>query len=217
MLLSGGSILADASSDPPSFVVLQATTGQMGVVGHPSHDGIRAAAQQAKEIIAFPENAEWTTTALPDWIGEAATIHTLGATPSLPEVPAGTVRALASDEVAALTGLPPELREELLAAWQSGTPIAAAFADGRPVAFCYPGSVTERWWDVSIDTLEPYRRQGYASRCAAWCMAQMARHGRQPVWGALVSNLASARLAAKLGFEPVDRVFVFTRRLHKAL
>jgi RimJ/RimL family protein N-acetyltransferase len=32
---------------------------------------------------------------------------------------------------------------------------------------------------------------------------------KEPVWGALESNVPSMRLAAKLGFVPVDRVFVF--------
>jgi GNAT superfamily N-acetyltransferase len=216
MLLSGGSILGDGSSDPPAFVVLHATTGQTAVVGHPSHDTIQAAAQQAPEIIALPENADWTTAALPDWIGEPATIHVLGQSPRFPEVPPGSVRRLARDELSAVLGLPADLREELLVEAQAGTSITAAFADERPVAFCYAGSVTERWWDLSIDTVEPYRRRGYAARCAAYCIAEMARAGKQPVWGALVSNHASASLAAKLGFEPVDTIFVFTRKVDKA-
>jgi RimJ/RimL family protein N-acetyltransferase len=33
--------------------------------------------------------------------------------------------------------------------------------------------------------------------------------GKEPVWGAVEFNAPSMRLAAKLGFVPVDRVFVF--------
>ena len=33
--------------------------------------------------------------------------------------------------------------------------------------------------------------------------------GKEPVWGALLSNVASIGLAARLGFVPVDRFFVF--------
>ncbi len=40
------------------------------------------------------------------------------------------------------------------------SPIAAAFADERPVSFCYSGWETETHWDVSIDTLDGYRRRG---------------------------------------------------------
>jgi len=36
--------------------------------------------------------------------------------------------------------------------------------------------------------------------------------GKQPVWGAMQSNAASLRLAAKLGFAPVDELVVFEPR-----
>jgi len=66
-------------------------------------------------------------------------------------------------------------------------------------------------WDVSVDTLEPFRRQGYAGLCVAYVIDQMNRERRRPVWGAVESNEASLRLASKLGFRPVDRIIVFER------
>ena len=39
----------------------------------------------------------------------------------------------------------------------------------------------------------------------------MRREGREPVWGALASNTPSLRLAAKLGFVPVDEIVVFSK------
>ena len=78
------------------------------------------------------------------------------------------------------------------------------------VSFCYAAAETEGLWDVSIDTLEGYRRQGHAAACAVY----MVRHvrdttGKEPVWGALISNAASMGLAARLGFVVVDSYFVF--------
>jgi hypothetical protein len=35
------------------------------------------------------------------------------------------------------------------------------------------------------------------------------RQGKKPVWGAFESNTASMNLAAKLGFVPVDGLYVF--------
>jgi hypothetical protein len=35
------------------------------------------------------------------------------------------------------------------------------------------------------------------------------RRGLAPVWGAVESNIPSMKLAAKLGFTPVDRLVVF--------
>ncbi len=58
-----------------------------------------------------------------------------------------------------------------------------------------------------MDTLAGHRRRGYAE----WCIACLIRHlrvrGKELVWGAVETNVASMRLAAKLGFAPVDRVF----------
>ena len=112
-------------------------------------------------------------------------------------------------EVEMLT-LPDELRDELGAAESAGTPIAAALAEGMPVSFCYAGSVTESLWDVSIDTLEPWRRRGYAARAARFEIARLLRFGRRPVWGAVESNAGSLGLASRLGFVPVDAVWLFT-------
>jgi hypothetical protein len=36
----------------------------------------------------------------------------------------------------------------------------------------------------------------------------MTRHGKQPVWGALEENAPSMRMAANLGFLPVDTLTV---------
>jgi predicted GNAT family acetyltransferase len=71
--------------------------------------------------------------------------------------------------------------------------------------------VTGSLWDLSIDTLQPFRRCGYAGLCAAYVIDQMNREGKRPVWGAAESNEASLRLASKLGFRPVDRITVFWR------
>ena len=86
--------------------------------------------------------------------------------------------------------------------------IAASFDDDRPVAFCYADE-TEGLWDISIDTLESHRRQGHAARCVAYMIDHMRRRGKVPVWAAEETNLPSLRLAAKLGFVPVDELRLF--------
>jgi RimJ/RimL family protein N-acetyltransferase len=90
-------------------------------------------------------------------------------------------------------------------------PMAAAWAGRLPVAFCYPVWQTERWWDVSIDTLETHRRQGYAQRAARALVRHLRSAGRAPVWGALEGNPASRALAARLGFIELGGMAVFAR------
>jgi GNAT superfamily N-acetyltransferase len=90
-------------------------------------------------------------------------------------------------------------------------------ASELPVAFCYPVFETETLWDVSVDTLEAWRRRGLARACVEFLIDHMRRHGKEPVWGALVSNTASLALAASLGFGPVDRLAVFSKEKRSLL
>jgi GNAT superfamily N-acetyltransferase len=125
------------------------------------------------------------------------------------------VRFVAAGELAAFTDgspplVPPTLGDELRAAEAAGTPIAVALNKGCPAAFCYAGSITETLWDVSIDTLEPYRRRGHAMKAVSFLIEYYAARGKQPVWGALASNYASAALAQRLGFAAVDTLCVFS-------
>lgn len=139
--------------------------------------------------------------------GRCATLHRLAGGAGA-EAPAGT-RLLGPDDAPLVAALPEaDLRAELLAALARG-PMAAAFEGARPVAFCYAGAVTATLWDVSIDTLEGWRRRGFAGRAARAMIAHMRARGREPVWAAYDDNPASLDLARKLGFAPVDRLFVF--------
>ncbi|MGH7579478.1 MAG: GNAT family N-acetyltransferase [Gemmatimonadales bacterium] len=208
MLLSGhGFSVGVTIGPPPAFVALE-PDGLAVVVGHPPDDIIRAAAARTREVLAAPEDADRVAAALPGWKRERATIHILDSDERLPAVPAGAVRELPIQELAAVPD--PALREELLSEAGDGTRIVAAYAGEVPVAFCYAGSVTERWWDISIDTLEPYRRRGYAARCVAFRIRELALLGKRPVWGAVESNPGSMGLAVKLGFRPVDTLFLFS-------
>jgi GNAT superfamily N-acetyltransferase len=211
MLLSGmGRPVGAVATSPVAFVALHAGTDQAAVVGRPDHELIQKAAAGAQELLAVPENAEWVAAALPVWELEVATIHTAPNFDRIRALPPGTVRRLTIPELAGLPVQHALLRDELLVQARAGAPVFAAFAGGQPAAFCYAGAVTERWWDLSIDTLEPFRRQGYAAQCAAHVIQHMSEQGKMPVWGAMESNTASARLAAKLGFTAVDKVVVFS-------
>lgn len=211
MLRSGECELFGLREDEEvSMVVRDTGFPLISVVGRPPRAAIRdaAAGRRDHEIIAPPENGDLVAAALPGWEGSLATLHLLDDEERLPHVPPGTVRLIEPAELDATEGLPRELRSELAGAARS-SPIAASFEGGRPVAFCYADR-TEGLWDISIDTLEAYRRRGHAARCVAY----MVEHLRplRPVWGAENTNLASLGLAAKLGFVPVDELLVFRAR-----
>jgi hypothetical protein len=208
MLLRGQGFAVGVTAGPPAAFVALEPDGLGVVVGRPPQDVIRMAAARVREVLTAPKDADWVASALPRWSREPATIHTLASDARLPTVPAGIVREVHARELEAVPDR--SLRDELLSEAAEGTRIVAAYAGETPVAFCYAGSVTEQWWDISIDTLAPYRRMGYAALCAAFRIREMALEGKRPVWGAVESNVASRGLAARLGFRGVDTLFGFS-------
>jgi hypothetical protein len=194
---------------PPAFVVLRPDTGLAAVVGGPSRAAIGQLAGVAKEVLAEPEHADWVASALRGWPYQERRIYMQGEARRVPA--GGQVRQVTHRELLTLPDIPPELREELLVESDAGTPVFVAFAGDRAVSFCYPATVTETWWQVSVHTLEEYRRQGFAMGAVAQAIQTMRGNGRQPVWGAASATEASAKLAERLGFIPVDTLAVFRR------
>ncbi len=203
----------DAAS--PSFVVRDGEEDLVCVVGYPSREAVAEALARngdASAVIAMPENVSRVAQAVPDREPQTAILHLLAKAERPPGAAGGQVRLLSGPEEIRLLppGLRAELRAELERTLRRGTPVVAAFVGDVPVSFCYVASETEGLWDVSIDTLEEHRRRGHAARCAAYMIRHMRNTvGKEPVWGAVESNAPSMGLAAKLGFVPVDRVFVF--------
>lgn len=211
MLLEGSCEILGLEWGPsPSFVARDGEEKLVCVVGSPAPEAVSEAVARnggAGEVIAMPENVVHVAEVLTGWEALPVVAHLLGEGERLHEAPEGVVRFLSGpDEIGHLT---PGLRAELERALRGGTPVVAAFVGSVPVSFCYAGWQTEGLWDVSIDTLDGYRRRGYAAWCAAYVIRHMRTLGKQPAWHALESNTASMELAARLGFVSVDRFFLF--------
>lgn len=148
---------------------------------------------------------------LPDWQAEAVTLYTLPAERArawrLPEWPTSPIGA---EQVAGAGHLPFALRDELLDA-ATHTPVWAASIDGQPCAFAYAAHITETWFDVRVETLEPARGRGLGRAAAMGLVVDRMLHGLRPVWGAPKDHEPAHRLARRLGFEPVDLQWVLTR------
>jgi RimJ/RimL family protein N-acetyltransferase len=181
------------------------------IVGQPDASLVRdvvSAAAGVRDVIAMRDAFELARRALPAWSIEEAVIHGLPDPP--PEWPLPGPDVSFIDATTPLAHLPPALAEEIAGALAT-RPVAAAWCDERPVAFCYASSQTETLWDVSIDTAPAYRRRGFA-RSAVHLMAAFHReNARRPVWGALIGNLPSMQLATRMGFVPVDTLYVLSR------
>lgn len=206
-LLLGGRCVVTSSRD--GFVVKALDGPLVCCVGLPDPETIRQAVADPNpdlRVLVQPENEDHAALALPGWGRGSATIHRLepGRWPE-PD-PSVDIRLLQDDLLLAL--LPEGLRNEIAWALPRAT-VAVAFSDGLPASICYSCWETETLWDISIDTVPEFRRRGLAEACTAFLIRTMRERGKEPVWGAEDSNVPSLRLAAKMGFVPVDRLILF--------
>ena len=87
--------------------------------------------------------------------------------------------------------------------------VAGAVVSGELVALSFTSAVTKSHTDIAVATLEGCKNRGFAT-AAAFLVTRLVREsGRTPVWSAGEDNVASLRVARKLGFEEVlRRVYV---------
>jgi GNAT superfamily N-acetyltransferase len=171
------------------------------LVGHPY--GVIPQCLNGAAALLTPQSSEELDVS--GWAAEEATLYDLRQHPPSFQVSGADCRIIDP----AKSELPADLAPELLYAARF-SPVFAVFVKSNPVSFCY-GVPTETLWDVSIDTVKDYRGHGYATMCASFAIREMCTRGKRPVWAAMDSNLGSQKLAAKLGFQPVDRITVHCR------
>jgi hypothetical protein len=132
-----------------------------------------------------------------------AILHTLADPAQLP----GGDGAVPLPDDAALDRVPRALAGELAWARTRG-PIWCAYVDGEPASFAFAPWRSAGWFDVSVDTSPSARRLGLGTIVAAAMIRDERSRGREPVWGADEANVASLALARRLGFAPVDEIWV---------
>jgi hypothetical protein len=212
ILLSGAcEVLGDAAGG--HYVVRSLENALAAIVGRPSPGAVREAAERGgpADVLCAEDALALAAAALPGWSASPAAVHVLAAAPPPAAVPPGfEVRLIAPDETLVLAHLPGALRREMEGARQR-SPLAAAFDGSRAVSFAYAPWQTETLFDLSVDTLVGHRQRGLGAAAVLVLVEHMRARGRQPVWGALEDNVPSLRLAARLGFVPVDRLFVLSQ------
>src|SRR2546428_793631 len=98
------------------------------------------------------------------------------------------------------------LERGLATAYVVGRPegvAAGAVVDRRLVAIAITSARTARHADVGVATLAPWRRRGLATAAASLVTRAVQAAGQTPVWSCGEDNLASLRVARKLGFVEV--------------
>lgn len=76
-----------------------------------------------------------------------------------------------------------------------------AFARGRLVSVAVPFYIGDRFEDIGVVSEPGFRGRGLSVACAGSLCADILSRGRTPSWSTSPENLASLRVAEKLGFE----------------
>ncbi|HEY3111797.1 MAG TPA: GNAT family N-acetyltransferase [Chloroflexota bacterium] len=126
------------------------------------------------------------------------------------------VRQLGRGDAALLDAAPAELRPR---GWEGSARLlaegiaAAAVVDQAVVAIAFTSARTVGHADIAVATLEPWRGRGLATAAASLVAARIQAEGQTPVWSTGEGNLASLRIAEKIGFVEVGRrTFVIPAR-----
>ncbi len=121
-----------------------------------------------------------------------------------------SVRNLTGEDLGLLSAAPSGIRgaclgfgtfEQLL---EAGA-VAGAVIEGELVAAASTWAVSARYADLAVVTAGRWRGRGLATACARLLIAEIRRSGREPVWSTGEDNVASLRVARKLGFKEVGR------------
>ena len=132
--------------------------------------------------------------------------HTL--TGPAPAIDQPAVRALTWDdaallEAAGMSGA--SFRGGLRTLLEEGA-VAGAVVDGRIVGTAHTAALTPRYADIGVAVDEEWRGRGLATAAASIVARRTQAAGRVPVWSCGEDNMASLRVALKLGFEEVSRL-----------
>ena len=84
--------------------------------------------------------------------------------------------------------------------------VAGAVVDGQVIGIAHTSAVTDRFADIGVETQEAWRGRGFATAAASIVARRVQEQQRIPVWSCGEDNLASLRVARKLGFEEVSRL-----------
>ena len=131
--------------------------------------------------------------------------HTLDQPPPARYLNNAAVRLLAPDDLPLLQAAPPELRSPDPLHLLHKTAAAGAIINDQLVAIAQNYALTKGFGDIGVFTLPEWRGQGLAASAAAQVAQWLQANGRIPVWSCGEHNLASWRVAEKLGFVEYGR------------
>ena len=122
--------------------------------------------------------------------------------------PNAAVRLLTPEDVTRLAKAPAEVQGngyKTHAAMVTDGTAAGAIVDNNIVAIAHTYAENNLHADIGVSTIETWREKGFATAAASLVAQEIQASGKVPVWSCGEDNIASLRVAEKLGFTEVDR------------
>lgn len=122
--------------------------------------------------------------------------------------PNAAVRLLTSEDAKRLAKAPPEVQGNGYKTHEAMVTegiAAGAIVDGNIVAIAHTYAETNLHADIGGSTVETWRKNGFATAAASLVAQEIQAKGKVPVWSCGEDNIASLRVAQKLGFTEVNR------------
>lgn len=122
--------------------------------------------------------------------------------------PNAAVRLLTPEDVTRLAKAPAEVQGngyKTHAAMVTDGIAAGAIVDNNIVAIAHTYAENNLHADIGVSTIEAWREKGFATAAASLVAQEIQASGKVPVWSCGEDNIASLRVAEKLGFTEVDR------------
>lgn len=200
---------ADLYVSPEGFVVRLPSAKRAAAVGKPEPHLFDAALERVDpgwRVLVAPEDADHVAPLLAGFSRERALVHVLsGPTPHL-QAPDPDVFELGAAD---LDRLPESVAEEI-ARFDFAETTVLGLRHGSVIAsIAYAAWQTQRLYAVAVTTLGPHRKRGFGERVVR-ALLDRRDEVQRPVWSSAESNVASLRLAARLGFRPFDELVVFS-------
>ena len=86
--------------------------------------------------------------------------------------------------------------------------------NGEIAAWAFSAAVSDNEIDIGVETQENYQHRGFAAIVSKAMLKYILEHNKKPVWACHYKNLASAKLAEKIGFTKIAECFVIKRSEH---
>jgi RimJ/RimL family protein N-acetyltransferase len=209
-----GTAFADRWPGPRAILALAG--GNFSLSGDPSALRPRELQGLVEGFVDAPDGFEpLLRAAFPDLRRWDRVMHELRAAPPDAPEPGATVRRLGPEDDWRLWGLRTDTGW-ISKTWGGPAGLASsrrafgAFVDGELASVAAPFFVGDRYVDVGVVTERAWRGRDLSPACAGALARDLLAQGLRPSWTTSPDNVASLRVAAKLGFARVrtDALYV---------